>query len=405
MKQAYIEPFTYPLGIKLINRFLSLSPQRPLDAEEQLEKACQSTGLNDYGSMFFVPAMKEVFKDLNKNTHFHPLGSYLYHKKVQINLTNRLWAQYWLKKDPTINTPLPPTLMITGLQRTGTTFLQRLLGSLPEFRGVVSWEIMNPVPRSKKQNYYGQYQAYLGHKALNYINPEFKLIHSIQYNSLEEEVVLMEHSFMSSIIEAALVAPNYARWLEEQDNTLAYNDLKMWLQFLLWKKPANPYLLLKSPHHMEFMNEFNTVFPHTKIVHMHRDPVNTMASFCSMIYYGKKIFVPECDPIEIGSHWLRKNKRLVANSMAYKKHHPEQFIDIAYRDLVASPTAVTRRIYEDLNIPWTKTHEIQVVNFTQQHYKNKFGKHLYQLEDYGLSTANINNAFEEYLCDYKEYLR
>ncbi len=400
-----IKKFSYPSGVRAVNHIIkSFSNAQPLIVERELEKACKATGLSDYGDMFFRDAMAQAFKDINANTHFHPLGNLLYKQKVHINLTNRLWAQYWLKRDPSILQDLPPSLMITGLQRTGTTFLQRLLGQLPEFRGVHSWEIMNPVPRSRKRAYYGKYQAYIGHKALNYINPEFKRIHEIEYNSLEEEVVLMEHSFMSSIIEAALLAPNYARWLENQEQTKAYQDLKMWLQLLLWRKPAKKYLLLKSPHHMEFMDTFDAVFPNTKVIHLHRDPIKTMASFCSMIYYGKKIFMPSCNPRQIGAHWLRKNQRLVTKCQEYKKNHPDNFIDIAYKEFISDPVAIVRRIYADLNLAWTDNHKAIISSFIKDNSKNKHGKHIYNLADYGLSERIIQENFCTYIEEYKDLL-
>ena len=332
------------------------------------------------------------------------MGAFLYHEKLTQNLVNRLWAQYWLKRDPSINRPLPPALMITGLQRTGTTFLQRLLGALPEFRGVISWEIINPVPTSKNRTYYGKYQAWAGHFALNYINPEMRSIHSIGYDSLEEEAVLMEHSFMSSVIEASMRVPNYGRWLEQQDQTKAYEDLKMWLQFLLWRLPTSERLLLKSPHHMEYLETFNKVFPDAHIIHMHRDPKETMASFCSMAHVAKKIFQPESDAYEIGRHWLRKNQRLVYRCMEYRKEHNSNFTDIAYKDFTADPIAIVRMIYDKLDLAWTPEH-LKIANaYREQHRKNKFGKHHYTLADYGLTVDQITKAFGEYYDTFGEYL-
>ena len=193
--------FTYPMGVKVANQIFAKYRDKKFDAEELIERAIRKSGFNDFGSDFWRTPMNEVLKDLNANTHFHPFGAFLMEKKIVQNLTNRLWTQYWLKKDQTILNPLPPTVLITGLQRTGTTFLQRLMGSLPEFRGVLSWEIVNPVPTSKKKTYNGRFMAWFGHGALNYINPEFKAIHAVSADSLEEEVVLMDHCFMSSIFE------------------------------------------------------------------------------------------------------------------------------------------------------------------------------------------------------------
>ena len=327
--------FDFPMGVRIANKILYAYRDKKIDAASLIDKAREKSGLDDFGSDFWRKPMEIIFKDINEHTTLHPLGAFLYEQKVVQNLQNRLWAQYWMKQDPSIQTALPPAVLITGLQRTGTTFMQRLLGSLPEFRGVMSWEIVNPVPTGKKKTYHGKKLSWFGHKALNYINPEFKAIHALDHNSLDEEVVLLEHSFMSSILEAVFNAPNYSRWLEQQDQKPAYNDLKMWLQLLLWREPAQHYLLLKSPHHMEYLDDFNAVFPGTKIIHMHRDPKETMASYCSMMHYAKKMFQPHSYPEQIGRHWMRKNKRLVERCEAYKVKHQDQFLSLIH---ISEPT-------------------------------------------------------------------
>lgn len=396
--------FTFPIGVKLANKLLSGYKDKELIPDELIEKAVKKAGLDDFGSDFWIEPMNQALADLNRHTNFHPLGAFLYEQKVIQNLINRLWTQYWLGQDQSITKPLPPAILITGLQRTGTTFLQRLLGALPEFRGVISWEIVNPVPLSKKKNYYGKYLAWAGHKALNYINPEFKAIHAINYNSLDEEVVLMDHCFMSSILEAALTAPDYGRWLEQQDQKPAYRDLKMWLQFLLWRKPAKKYLLLKSPHHMEYLDDFSAIFPDTKIIQMHRNPSETMASYCSMMHFSKKMFQPSSDPYEVGSHWLRKNKRLVQHCERYKSDHSDQFIDISYKDLVRDPIQVAKGIYHEIAMEWTEEHTVTAQQYCIEHKKNKYGKHVYNLTDYGLNDAIIKDHFSAYRDKYKAYL-
>lgn len=396
--------FKFPLGVKIANVILSSYKNKKLVPEYLMERAVKKSGLSDFGDMFWVEPMHQALNDLNKSTDFHPLGAFLYEQKVIQNLVNRLWAQDWLKRDSTIQKELPPAVLITGLQRTGTTFLQRLLGSLPEFRGVISWEIVNPVPTSKKKKYNGQFLGWAGHKALNYINPEFKAIHALAYDSLDEEVALMDHCFMSSILEAAFSAPNYSRWLEEQDQRPAYRDLKMWLQFLVWRKPAKNHVLLKSPHHMEYLDAFTDIFPKSKIIHMHRNPAQTMASYCSMMHYSKKMFQSASRPHAIGQHWLRKNKRLMDKCLDYKDKNSDQFIDVFYKDLVADPILAAQGIYNQLNLQWSDEHTRLAEEYCIQHKKNKFGKHIYDLADYGLNKQMIYDKFEGYYDRYSDHL-
>ena len=397
-------PFDFPAGIRLINWLFAAYAKRKLDADECMDIARKRTGLTDFGDPFFEEPLRALIDDINRNTEFHALGAFLYKNKTILNLENRLWAINWLKKEPSINKKLPPKVLITGLQRTGTTFLQRMLGNLPEFRGIVSWEIVNPVPKSNKKSYYGKYQAKFAHYMLNYINPEFKSIHSVKHDSLEEEVVIMDHAFMSTATGAALNVPEYNRWCEEQDQTKVYEDLKMWLKFLMWREPASHFLLLKSPHHMEYLDTFMSIFPDTKIIHTHRDPAKTMGSYCSMVHFGKKLFSKYSDPEAIGSFWLRKNKRLVDHCLAYKADHRDQFIDVSYKALIKDPVQKAKDIYDELGLEWTDQHTSMTTVFCENHRRHKFGKHIYSLSDYGLSEDMIRQTFKDYLDEYQAYI-
>ena len=374
------------------------------DAKDLMNRAERATGHDDFGDLFFIEPLTRLTEDINQNTQFHPIGAFLYKNKLLLNLINRLWAQYWFNHEVDQDMPIPPTLLITGLQRTGTTFLQRLLGSLPEFRGILSWEIINPVPKSKKKKYFGKYQSQIGHYMLNYLSPEFRSIHSVKPTSLEEEAALMDHTFMSSIAEASLNVPEYASWLNKQDQTNAYVDLRKWIQLLLWRKPAKEYLLLKSPHHMEYLDLFVKMFPKTKIIHMHRTPVKTMASYCSMVKYGKKIFMPSADQEDIGRHWLEKNNRLMNSCLDFRKNNQDIFLDIAYKQLVKDPIETARSIFKFLDLTWTDEHTRLALSFCEEHRKDKYGKHVYSLEDYGLSRELVSQTFETYLDSFSDYL-
>ena len=140
--------FEYHLPIRMANSLFGRYARKPFDAERLMTRAQKTSGLTDFGDDFFVEPLKVLVEDINQSTTFHPIGAFLYKNKMFLNLVNRLWAQYWIKTEPQIVNDLPPSLLITGLQRTGTTFLQRMIGNLPEFRGVISWEIVNPVPTS-----------------------------------------------------------------------------------------------------------------------------------------------------------------------------------------------------------------------------------------------------------------
>ena len=78
--------------------------------------------------------------------------------------------------------------------------------------------------------------------------------------------------------------PSYSKWVESQDHIHAYAQLKKMLQYLQWQNPGREKKrwVLKSPHHLGFIDKFLEVFPDSKVIQTHRDPLKTVPSFCSM---------------------------------------------------------------------------------------------------------------------------
>jgi hypothetical protein len=90
----------------------------------------------------------------------------------------------------------------------------------------------------------------------------------VEFDAPEEDVLLLDISFMSQAPEATMHVPSYAAWLEQQDNTPAYAYLRRLMQLLSWQRPAENWVL-KSPHHMEYIDTVLDVFPDATIVQTH----------------------------------------------------------------------------------------------------------------------------------------
>src|SRR5262249_48955329 len=144
----------------------------------------------------------------------------------------------------------------------------------------------------------------LAESALRVLAPEFFAVHPVESEAPEEDILLLDHAFMSQAPEAMLHVPTYARWLESQDLRPAYRFLRRALQVLAWQR-GGAYWVLKTPHHLEFLAELLAVFPDAVIIQTHRDPQATMGSFCSMVAHGRGLFSDVVDPREVGRHWLR----------------------------------------------------------------------------------------------------
>ena len=105
------------------------------------------TGLHDLGKDFHDEPLERLLRSVNEEAHLHPAGRFITKQRFVSLLNIRLRAEYFFNRYPGIlEQELYPAWIIIGLQRTGTTKLERLLATDPDHRVIPSWEVINPVP-------------------------------------------------------------------------------------------------------------------------------------------------------------------------------------------------------------------------------------------------------------------
>ena len=371
-----------------------------LEENSLLKAAKRQTGLNDFGEGDFITPLQKLLKSIREEARLHAFGEYITKVRLLGILHNRLRANYYFKQYPEIlEQEVDPLIVITGLQRTGTTKLHRLLAADPDTRALLSWEALNPAPLIGKEDKDPDprvRQAKTSEKGLRYISPDFFAIHPVEYNAPEEDILLLDNSFISTVPEATMYVPSFAAWVEEEDQTPAYEMMKKMLKLLQWQNRKQRWVL-KTPHHLEFLDTLCKVFPGTQIIQTHRNPVVTLASFCSMVYHGMRIFSDQVSPEEVGKHWHRKVKRMLQKAMDFRETNPEApVIDIDYKKLIGNTLEEIERIYAFSGIEFTPEISAKISETINQNPPNKYGVHKYQLHDFGLEENTVNEGFMKY---------
>lgn len=368
-----------------------------LDPDTLVAEARRKTGLQDFGrgseSEWFREPLRVLTDSLEHEAKLTPLGRMIQRGRLVSALSTRLRAAALLREHPEIlDVELGPVLVIAGLQRTGTTMLHRLIASDPDTRSLLSWEALNPLPlpgEAPGRPTARVRQARIAERGLAYLAPDFFAIHPVEHDAPEEDVLLLDLCFMSQAPEATLYVPTYAAWLEKQDHRPAYAYLRQMMQILLWLQPARHWVL-KSPHHMEYLGVLLEVLPEARIIQTHRDPLKTLASFCSMVSHARGVFSDDVDPHEVARHWLRKVRLLIERAIeARERFGEEHFIDVSYYDLLADPIAELARIYEFAGIPFPDRARQAAQQARARNVQHKYGRHHYRLEDFGLSPEII----------------
>ena len=409
----YADPYRpFPLGaVNAVGRILgSAGIRRRITSDGVIKAAAKAAGLPS-GFRGYSEDYREgldiLIDSIESEADLNTMGRMITRGRLIGVLKARFCAeQEWRKRPEILGARLSPPLIITGLQRTGTTLLHRLIASDPRFRSLSSWEVLDPSPppvsdRRKDPRIKAAQRA---EKGAAWMSPDFFAVHPIDHRAPEEDVLLLDTTFKSTVAEAILHVPRYAAWLESADSTPAYLFMRR-LLLLFQSRDVRDAWILKTPHHLEFLDVLFDVFPEAKVVQTHRDPSKTMGSFLSMVAHGYGMFSDSPNPLTIGNHWSRKCRRMVDKGMEYRKSlMPEEesrtFLDIQFADLIADPLSVLARIYEFADVDFDDRTFRRAQLFLDTHGRHRYGRHVYDLADFNRSAEGIRSDFADYISEY-----
>jgi hypothetical protein len=386
---------TYFLGTKI-----------KLDKDEMIRAAKKATGLQNLGKDFSDEPLERLLISVNEEANLHPVGRFITRERFISLLKIRLRAEYFFQHHPEIlEQPLYPVWIIVGLQRTGTTKLQRLLATDTNHRVIPSWEVINPIPLDLKKEEREKRLAVArtSVRALKLMSPGFFAIHPIDINEPEEDILLLDVSFLSTTPEAMMNVPSYAGWLEKTDQSDAYAYAVKLLKFLQWQKPAKRWVL-KTPHHLEFPDLIEKHFEEVHFLWPHRSIYESVPSFLSMVTYNQMIFSDHVDEKRVAAHWVRKTGYMLDKALDYrlKDGNEKKFTDIFYDDLIRNSRKELSRIY---SLDGGLTPEL--INLFEIHEKEhphrKYGTHQYSLADFGLTEEDIDKKTSRYQAFISEH--
>ena len=376
-----------------------------INANEILDQAKSETGLSDLGEPLFFEGLNKLIDSINNEASLNEIGIQAQPIRIQGLLSNRLRFEEDLKKFPEIlDQEIIAPIVIVGLPRTGSTMTHRLLASDPNHTAMLWWEGRYPalLPGEKRGDIEARMK--LGKAEVDAVvaaSPEALDIHPWDYKGADEEILLLEHNFLSTVPESFMALPSYSEWIEEQDHTLAYEDLKKFIQYLQWQNPGREKKrwVLKSPHHLGFIDKMISVFPDAKIIQTHRDPIKTVPSFCSMCANLFEPLTTNFDKVFIGKHWSNKLTRALNHCMNISEQHPDNFLDLEFLNMIKDPIDEMKKIYEFIGESFGEKTEVAMEAWREEN-KHEMGAHKYSLEEYDLTESQINNNFAKYQQKY-----
>jgi len=377
-----------------------------LDADGLIAEAVSRTGgLAAFGDGPYREALDVMCASLIDEAKLSARGAEMMREKLVGQLVNRLVVEDYCRRYPEIvDIEIDDPLVIVGLPRTGTTLLQRLLAVDPRFHSAAWWETRYPAPLAGETLdaptvRIARAQAEVA--AMIDCIPQILAIHPLDAMLVDEEFMLMEHSFVCAMDSYANV-PGYTSWLEQQDLTPVYTYLKRMLQFLQWQKmqrsaaPAERWLL-KTPQHLHALDVLCRVFPHAQVVLTHRDPAQTIPSMASMAHTLWQMYADDPDPRTVGAQWHAGMARAIRAAMAARDALPAaRFLDVRFEDTVSNPLGVAEAVYRFAGMPLDARQRAAMADWMTRNGRDKRAAHDYPIARFGFTDAQLAHDFAAY---------
>jgi hypothetical protein len=367
---------------------------------ERLHKSASlATGLRHFGDTHYHEALKLLLRSLAKAPDSDGSVRANADQLIIGLLISRLYSEAGWARSPAclVRTPASP-IIITGLPRTGTTLLHKLLATDPQLQGLEAWLAGGPVPRPPRSTWSSlpQYRMTAWAVEGRYRkSPEFRAVHSTAADEVDECFLLLAQDFASPVFTQLAVVPEYEEWLASADMRPSYQRYANNLKLIGFNEPGRRWVL-KDPLHLAQLDAVFEVFPRATIVLTHRAPAEAVASTCSLttrLYSSAVVSDLTAIGPKVCAHWSDALDRCERS----RAGNESRFCDVDYRRLVREPLEVVRDIYRHCGLTLSAQAESRMAGWLAQHPQGKHGRHRYSLEEYGLDEPMVERAFGHYL--------
>jgi len=358
------------------------------------------TGLAEFGTDDYGDGLAVLLEAYASEARLTPKGTRVARALLRGALTARLFSEAaWARHPEHAEVAIERPIFVTGLPRSGTTALHRLLTADPGHQGLQLWLAEVPQPRPPRDTWaadpaFRYVQA--GCERHHASHPEFMAVHYMAAGQVEECWQLLRQSMRSVSYECLAHLPGYSSWLRGQDWTTAYRRHRRNLQ-LIGLPDAGRRWVLKNPSHLFALDALLAVYPDAMVIQTHRAPRTAVASVCSLAaqasaewsttFRGKVI---GRDQLETWAYGLDRFTEARAG------HDPAQFYDIEYDDFVANPLGTVAAVYQHFGLALSGRAADAMRELCGQSPGTAGRGHRYVLSDFGLTAEQVDERFAGY---------
>lgn len=355
------------------------------------------------GYFYFIDALDALCRSLVEEAHCTPDGLRSARNSLLHGLATQVRLCRSVAENPAISeVPIERPVFIIGLPRTGTTLLHNVLSLHPDLRSPSLWELVYPsgLARAEEQE---EVADRIQDDLDRYYRkaPRVAMVHMLDARGPDECRWLLGHAFQSPIYWVRYDVPSYADWYLQKDASEAYTFHQLQLKGILWRRGGG-VPLLKDPFHIWNLDALLRTYPTARFIYLHRDPVVSITSTCSMTAVVRETLSDRVDRAGIGRFWMTQIERVLGRLPALRRTTiPDSAIlDIRYQDLTRDPILTMKRICAFIGISCSAETECRARSFLAENPLQKAGVLTYRADAFGLREEEMRERFAKYRDDY-----
>lgn len=380
-----------------------------LDEQRILDEARRRFAVDEPLEAAFRPALRALLRALHQEARLSPEARPRVAEGLLRSLGERVALAELEAREPEVcSIAVERPIVITGFPRTGTSFLHNLLARVDGLWSPALWQLRTPVAPAEGGAELEQWRERQREDTAALVRelytaaPSFEAIRPMKPDWPEECNWILRNCFSTLVNAFTWFVPSYVEYLGGCDMGAAYADHRRFFRALVHRRGleagAHPRLVLKDPFHMWHVEDLLEVYPDATIVHLHRMPAEVVPSLASLCWTWQSI---DSDAprtrAEVGRFCLYLLDRgLRALERARTRVPAERFVDISYRELVAAPGSVLRRLGEGLGFAAEGEAVEQAGEWLDRNRGSKASRHRYTLDDFGLDEEVLDEYFAAY---------
>ncbi len=371
----------------------------PLDADALVDTALRAAGRQRFAEESFRPALERLLAALRAEADLGVFGQFAARFDLLRCMRNVLRMEAAEDENPGIAArSLGRPIFITGLPRSGSTFLHSLLALDPANNVPRSWQLIYPYPRRDAWFPGDHRRAQVARQLALFrlFSPGLARMHPLSADSPQECTDINAHVFRSLRFDNMYRILSYRDWLDDHGHEPAYRFHRRFLQHLDAQGPAGRQWVLKSPDHVFALDALRKVYPEAHIVMLHRDPLKVMASVARLTEILRRPFTRRLERAEIGQEVSARWMQGVERMMAFKASGAN-VLHLYYRDIVAAPMHTVAKLYRHCGLTLSPAAESRMQDYLRRVPRGGYAVHNHSLEAFGLEPLTLHEQFARYV--------